>query len=289
MMADGRMFLVYIVIALSCIGVSGSGNVVRELTPESFTNVVFAKPTLVKFYAPWCGHCQHLAPIFEATAAAMLLEHPNYQLVAVNCVEHSGLCNTFNVHSYPTMKLIRPAMSDDELIQMAATSKASDLVRLVYHYNGPRTVEGFQQYLVGDNTWSANEGQAYPLPTAPVPLSMKPQRHGPPKKNALHEEQTPDADAAVTDNSLPEPIKEKLRRRKKRLSHDESIHNSVRQGAVYKTSETETETETGTETENVEPANAVAKAALVFDATNSANERRVFLRLCPFYSRSSYY
>nr|CAD1816905.1 unnamed protein product [Ananas comosus var. bracteatus] len=46
------------------------------LTPENFDQVVLdeSKDVLVEFYAPWCGHCKHLAPIYEKVANAYKLE-----------------------------------------------------------------------------------------------------------------------------------------------------------------------------------------------------------------------
>lgn len=42
---------------------------VAELTLETFTNLVRVHPfSIVKFYAPWCEHCQAIAPKFEEAA-----------------------------------------------------------------------------------------------------------------------------------------------------------------------------------------------------------------------------
>jgi curved DNA-binding protein CbpA len=56
---------------------------------------------LVKFYAPWCGHCQESAPDFRRTA---LLLEGKVNLAAVNCDEHKRLCMMQRIHGYPTLK-----------------------------------------------------------------------------------------------------------------------------------------------------------------------------------------
>jgi thiol-disulfide isomerase/thioredoxin len=39
---------------------------VKIVTAKSFDQVVFGgKSVLIEFYAPWCGHCKQLAPIYE--------------------------------------------------------------------------------------------------------------------------------------------------------------------------------------------------------------------------------
>lgn len=43
-----------------------------ELTGESFTSALKENEVLfVKFYAPWCGHCKHLAPTWEQLGEAV--------------------------------------------------------------------------------------------------------------------------------------------------------------------------------------------------------------------------
>jgi thiol-disulfide isomerase/thioredoxin len=42
---------------------------------------------VVKYYAPWCGHCKHLAPIYNAVANK---SPPGVHVVRFNMDKHSG-------------------------------------------------------------------------------------------------------------------------------------------------------------------------------------------------------
>lgn len=43
---------------------------VTVLVAKNFDSVVSGKPAFVKYYAPWCGHCKTLAPVFDELGAS---------------------------------------------------------------------------------------------------------------------------------------------------------------------------------------------------------------------------
>lgn len=48
-----------------------------DLTVETFESAVMSpsKHALVEFFAPWCGHCKSLAPVWEKLGAVFSAEN----------------------------------------------------------------------------------------------------------------------------------------------------------------------------------------------------------------------
>jgi protein disulfide-isomerase A6 len=85
---------------------SASGSSVLDLIPSNFDKIVFqsSKPALVEFFAPWCGHCKNLAPVYEELGAAFSHAEDKVSIGKVDADEHKSLGKQFGVQGFPTLK-----------------------------------------------------------------------------------------------------------------------------------------------------------------------------------------
>ena len=58
---------------------------------------------LVKFYAPWCGHCKRLAPTWDELATTLAAAGSAGHVAKVDCTVHRDICTKMEVRGYPTL------------------------------------------------------------------------------------------------------------------------------------------------------------------------------------------
>lgn len=98
-------FRYLILSSLALIGARAASSVL-DLIPTNFDEVVLGsgKPALVEFFAPWCGHCKNLAPVWEELAEKFAFASDQVSIAKVDADEHKELGRRFGVQGFPTLK-----------------------------------------------------------------------------------------------------------------------------------------------------------------------------------------
>ena len=98
-------YKLFFVLSMFIILISAEGDVLESSGTTEFNQMVkdYA-PLLVKFYAPWCGHCKKLAPTYAEAATKL---KGTASLLKVDCTtdENKEVCGKYSIKGFPTLKI----------------------------------------------------------------------------------------------------------------------------------------------------------------------------------------
>jgi len=135
-----RSLLIFAVLAsLTCLALAEGDSSVVVLTEATFDATVKADEAwLIKFYAPWCGHCKKVAPTWDELAKGA----QGFRVAKVDCTIDKPVCERFGIRGFPTIKLLKGGQT--------------------YDYRGQRTVEEFTKFA----TTTYKDATPSPVPAA---------------------------------------------------------------------------------------------------------------------------
>ncbi|KAM6210920.1 protein disulfide-isomerase TMX3 [Sarcoramphus papa] len=105
--------------------VASSAGFVEDLD-ESFKENRKDDIWLVDFYAPWCGHCKKLEPVWNEVGIEMKNMGSPVKVGKMDATSFSSIASEFGVRGYPTIKLLKGD--------------------LAYNYRGPRTKDDIIEF-----------------------------------------------------------------------------------------------------------------------------------------------
>lgn len=90
---------------------------------------------LIMFYAPWCGHCKRLEPVWAHVAQA--LYNTNIRVGRIDCTRFTSMASEFGVSGFPTIMFLK---GDIAQYTFTGDRTKEDIINFALRVSGPPVI-----------------------------------------------------------------------------------------------------------------------------------------------------
>ncbi|KAL9545903.1 hypothetical protein MBANPS3_006923 [Mucor bainieri] len=132
---------------------------VKVIVANEFVDIVLdkSKDVFLEVYAPWCGHCKRLAPVWEQLGEAAAKQAPNLVIAKMDGTENDIPEEAgFDVSGFPTLKFFKA--DTNELIDYDGDRSVEDLTDFISKHssNNVKIAVSEEEPAAADQKESAN-------------------------------------------------------------------------------------------------------------------------------------